>query len=82
MPAFLSSRIRWALEPVPWRGLTVMSISTVAFLFVTAVAFIEGIPKFSMVVIYPLALLSWLIGVLGLVGHFRWFFSGQSRDNE
>jgi hypothetical protein len=68
----LRSRIRWLLEPAPWRGLKVLLAAVFVAMAGVGITFLVPALALLGAVIFFVA---WLVGLAGLIGHFRWFFA-------
>jgi len=65
-----NDRIRWFMQPAPWRGLKVMTAAGSVFAALVLLGFVVP-PSARIVVIVPAAI-AWAIAGAGMIGHFRW----------
>lgn len=68
-------RLLWALAPVPRRSMSLMLGAVLVFGIAGVVATLIDFPRFIDALLAMIMLAAWLVGVCGMVGYIRWYFS-------
>ena len=71
-------RLRWAIAPDPRRGLALILGSLAVFSLLGGVSFLLPPPRVLAGPMVLLMLLAWCVGLCGMVGYFRWYFTSGS----
>jgi hypothetical protein len=71
-------RLRWAIAPDPRRGLTLILGSLAVFSLLGGVSFLLPPPRALAGAMVLLMLLAWFVGLCGMVGYLRWYFTSGS----
>ena len=82
----MGNMLKYLFDPQPRRGWKIIIVGMLVFLvFINAHGYLlneEYITKSQGLILYWIAILGWVIGVIGVVNHFRWFFSSRSSNVE
>ena len=71
-------RLRWAVAPNPRRGTALILGALGVFSVLGGLSFLLQPPRILAGPIVLLMLLAWLVGLCGMVGYFRWYFTSGS----
>ena len=63
-------RIRWFMQPAPWRGLKVMAVAGAVFAALVLLGFV--LPPVARIAVIVAAMFAWAVAGAGMIGHFRW----------
>ena len=78
--------LKYLFDPQPRRGWKIIIVGMLIFIvFINTYGYLlDGgyISKNQGLVLFWMAILGWLLGVIGVVNHFRWFFSSRSNNVE
>lgn len=78
--------LKYLLDPQPRRGWRIVIVGMLIYLLFSYAQshFVENgyITKSQGQVFFWLAILGWLVGVIGIVNHFRWFFASKAYANQ
>jgi hypothetical protein len=73
-----SDRLRWAIAPDPRRSTALILGALAVFSVLGGISFLLPPTRVLAGPIVLLMLLAWLVGLCGMVGYFRWYFTSGS----
>ena len=75
-------RLRWATAPDPRRGMVLILGSLAVFSVLGGISFLLPPSRVLAGPMVLLMLLAWAVGLCGMVGYFRWYFTSGSGGAE
>ena len=75
-------RLRWAIAPDPRRGMALILGSLAVFSLLGGVSFLLQPPRILAGPMVLVMLLAWLVGLCGMVGYLRWYFTSGAGGAE
>lgn len=73
-------RLRWAVAPEQQRSVSLVLGAVLVIAVSGAAATLYELPRAIDVLLALVMLAAWLVGVCGMIGYFRWFFSPRAHD--
>jgi len=73
-------RLRWAVAPDQHRSVSLVLGAVLIIAIAGAAATLVDLPRAIDALLALVMLAAWLVGVLGMIGYFRWLFSPRAHD--
>jgi hypothetical protein len=73
-------RLRWAIAPLQHRSVSLVLGAVLVIAVSGAAATLYDLPRAIDALLALAMLAAWLVGICGMIGYFRWFFSPRAHD--